>query len=40
VFAIYAWLRRHPQLVDGLLALVIAALGTGTLAGDLAWGDR
>jgi len=37
VFAIYAWLRRHPQLVDGLLALVIAALGTGTLAGDLAW---
>jgi signal transduction histidine kinase len=36
VFAIYAWLRRHPQLVDGLLALVIAGLGTGTMAGDLA----
>jgi signal transduction histidine kinase len=32
VFAIYAWLRRHPQLVDGLLALIIAGLGGGLIA--------
>ena len=36
MFAIYAWLRRHPQFVDGLLALVIAGLGTSALAGNLA----
>ncbi len=26
---IYAWLRRHPQLVDGFLALLIGLLGIG-----------
>ena len=28
--AVYAWLGRHPRLVDGLLALLLAALGAGT----------
>ena len=28
VQALYAWLRRHPRLVDGALALVLAAAGT------------
>ncbi len=32
MFAIYAWLRRHPQLVDGLLALLLAAFGSGSIA--------
>ena len=32
MFAIYAWLRRHPRLVDGLLALVLAGLGSGSIA--------
>ncbi len=32
MFVIYAWLRRHPQLVDSLLALVIAGLGSGSIA--------
>ena len=26
MLAFYAWLRRHPMLVDGLLALIVAAL--------------
>jgi signal transduction histidine kinase len=30
VSAVYAWLGRHPRLVDGLLALLLAALGAGT----------
>jgi signal transduction histidine kinase len=33
VSAIYAWLRRHPQLVDGFLALLIGLLGTGVIIG-------
>ena len=32
MFAIYAWLRRHPRFVDGLLALVLAGLGGGSIA--------
>ena len=31
MFAIYAWLRRHPRLVDGLLALVLVGLGSGSI---------
>ncbi len=31
MFAIYAWLRRHPRFVDGLLALVLVGLGGGSL---------
>ena len=30
---IYAWLRRHPQLVDAFLALLIGLLGTGAVTG-------
>jgi signal transduction histidine kinase len=33
VSAVYAWLSRHPRLVDGGLALVLALLGTGTMLG-------
>jgi signal transduction histidine kinase len=33
VSAVYAWLSRHPRLVDGLLALVLAALGAGSAFG-------
>jgi signal transduction histidine kinase len=33
VSAIYAWLRRHPQLVDGFLALALGLLGTGGFTG-------
>jgi hypothetical protein len=33
VSAVYAWLSRHPQLVDGLLALLLAALGAGSAFG-------
>jgi signal transduction histidine kinase len=33
VSAIYAWLRRHPQLVDGVLAILIGLLGTGAIIG-------
>ncbi|HEV2451883.1 MAG TPA: histidine kinase [Streptosporangiaceae bacterium] len=29
--AFYAWLSRHPRLVDGLLALVLALLGLASL---------
>ena len=29
--AFYAWLGRHPRLVDGLLALLLALLGVGSL---------
>jgi hypothetical protein len=29
VLGFYAWLRRHPLLVDGLLALAVAAAGLG-----------
>ncbi len=28
--ALYAWLRRHPRLVDGVLALVLVFIGTGS----------
>jgi signal transduction histidine kinase len=28
--AFYAWLRRHPSLVDGVLAFVLVFIGTGT----------
>jgi signal transduction histidine kinase len=31
VQAFYAWLRGHPVLVDGVLALFLAGLGLGTL---------
>jgi signal transduction histidine kinase len=31
VSAVYAWLSRHPRLVDGALALLLAVLGTGPL---------
>jgi signal transduction histidine kinase len=30
VSAVYAWLSRHPRLVDGLLAFLLAVLGAGT----------
>jgi signal transduction histidine kinase len=33
VSAVYAWLSRHPRLVDGLLALLLAALGAGSAFG-------
>jgi signal transduction histidine kinase len=32
VSAVYAWLGRHPRLVDGLLALLLALLGVGSLS--------
>ena len=28
---VYAWLRRHPRLVDGVLAAALAFLGTGSM---------
>lgn len=31
--AVYAWLSRHPRLVDGLLALLLAVLGAGSAFG-------
>ncbi len=31
--ALYAWLRRHPRLVDGVLAAVLAFLGLATAFG-------
>jgi signal transduction histidine kinase len=31
VSALYAWLRRHPLLVDSVLAVVLALLSTGSL---------
>ena len=31
--ALYAWLRRHPRLVDGVLAFVLAFGGLGTAFG-------
>jgi signal transduction histidine kinase len=33
VSALYAWLRRHPRLVDGVLAFVLAFGGLGTAFG-------
>jgi signal transduction histidine kinase len=36
VLAFYAWLRRHPMLVDGLLALIVAMAGLGMGARDVA----
>jgi signal transduction histidine kinase len=30
VSAVYAWLSRHPKLVDGVLAFVLALLGAGS----------
>jgi signal transduction histidine kinase len=36
--ALYAWLRRHPSLVDGVLALALAFLGVGQAVGsDRRW---
>jgi signal transduction histidine kinase len=32
VSAVYAWLRRHPKLVDGGLAVALAFLGTASAA--------
>jgi len=29
--ALYAWLRRHPMLVDGVLAFVLLLIGTGSV---------
>jgi signal transduction histidine kinase len=37
VSAVYAWLSRHPRLVDGLLALLMAALGVGSAFGRDRW---
>jgi signal transduction histidine kinase len=34
VSVLYAWLRRHPVLVDGVLAFVLLLLGIGSLIGD------
>ena len=31
--ALYAWLRRHPSLVDGVLAVALAFLGVGQAIG-------
>jgi signal transduction histidine kinase len=31
--ALYAWLRRHPRLVDGVLAVALALAGLGTAVG-------
>jgi signal transduction histidine kinase len=31
--AVYAWLSRHPRLVDGLLALLLAIFGAGSAFG-------
>jgi len=31
--ALYAWLRRHPRLVDGVLAVALAFAGLGTAVG-------
>lgn len=31
--ALYAWLRRHPRLVDGVLALALALAGVGNSIG-------
>jgi signal transduction histidine kinase len=36
VLAFYAWLRRHPMLVDGLLALVMALAGSAMGVRDVA----
>jgi signal transduction histidine kinase len=33
VSAVYAWLSRHPRFVDGVLALMLALIGTGTVIG-------
>jgi signal transduction histidine kinase len=30
----YAWLSRHPRLVDGVLALLLALIGSGSAVGD------
>ena len=37
VSALYAWLRRHPRLVDGALALPLGIGGVGTAAAMRAW---
>jgi signal transduction histidine kinase len=38
VAALYAWLRRHPSLVDGVLAFVLAFIGVASaLSSDLRW---
>ena len=31
VASLYAWLRRHPSLVDGVLAFVLVLIGTGSV---------
>ena len=33
MLAFYAWLRRHPMLVDGLLALFVASFGLSLVGG-------
>jgi signal transduction histidine kinase len=35
--ALYGWLRRHPKLVDGVLALVLAVFGTAWAIGSGRW---
>jgi signal transduction histidine kinase len=38
VATLYAWLRRHPSLVDGVLALVLVLIGAGSvIAGSEHW---
>jgi signal transduction histidine kinase len=34
---VYAWLRRHPRLVDGVLAAALAFLGTGSMIATGRW---
>jgi signal transduction histidine kinase len=34
VSSVYAWLSRHPRLVDGVLALVLALVGTASAVGN------
>jgi len=33
VASLYTWLRRHPSLVDGVLAFVLVVIGTGSVFG-------
>ncbi|HUZ36834.1 MAG TPA: histidine kinase [Streptosporangiaceae bacterium] len=34
---VYAWLRRHPRLVDGVLAAALAFLGSGSMLATGRW---
>jgi signal transduction histidine kinase len=39
VASLYTWLRRHPSLVDGVLAFVLVLIGTGSvLSSSGGWG--